>query len=210
MMKKCTEIEILMYLTPDELSDQDKVLVDGHLTSCEECAKKRMRFLANRNILVAGKVSEAVQGQDFIRLEELVMSQIVPAVKKASPVLGLLRWTSTVAAGLLLILFLGEQAHSVRKIVRLEQTFADIEYPETPGLVDRWAIRESHQVMLAELKRSGLIHDSITSVGPFRLAFARKQLTELETRLIKNKINRVYPDRSISPFRNTAFIIKTK
>ncbi len=209
-MKTCTEIEFLMYLTPDELTDQEEMLVEKHLAECEDCAKIRMNFLDNRNILIGDGASTEVQNQDFNKLEELVMRRIVHVRTKASPVLAILRWTSTVAAGLFLILFLGEQAHSVRKIVRLEQTFANIEYPETPGLVDRWAIRESHQVMLTELKRSGLIHDSITSVGPFRLAFARKQLTELETRLIKNKINRIYPDRSVSPFRNTAFIIKTK
>ncbi len=209
-MKTCTEIEFLMYLTPDELSDQEKVLVEEHLAECADCAKIRMNFLDNRNILIGDRDSEGVQDPDFNRMEELVMRRIVPVRTKVSPVLAILRWTSTVAAALFLILFLGEQAHSVRKIARLEQTLADIQYPETPGLVDRWAIRESHQITLGALRKSGLIHDSITSVGPFRLAFAKNQLAQLEILRMKNKINRTYPYKTGHPFRNTAFIIKTK
>ncbi len=147
-MDKCHIIEPLIYLTDDELSQSEQEQLQEHLASCSRCREIRAQFLRNRNLLLEAPDSTPAIFPDIItQLQQHTRRVSVLQHPVREKLLRWVGWSSAVAAGLLLVLFLGEQAQTVRKIAALEKNLAGIIYTDAPSLVDRWALKESAHLL---------------------------------------------------------------
>jgi len=147
-MDKCVTIESLIYLTDDELSQKEHDQLQEHLANCIRCREIRAQVLRNRDLLLEVPDSSPVAFPDFAAQAQQVTR---PGTMLEHPVkqklLRRVGWSSAVAAGLLLILFLGEQAQTVRKIAALEKNLAGIIYTDASSMFDRWALKESAHLL---------------------------------------------------------------
>jgi len=150
-MDKCQIIESLIYLTDDELSQSEHDQLQEHLAGCSPCRDIRAQVLRNRSLLLEASDSSLVAFPDFsAQAQQLARPGRIlehPVKQKLFRWVG---WSSAVAAGMLLILFLGEQAQTVRKIATLEKNLAGIIYTDAPSMVDRWALKESTHLLEEE------------------------------------------------------------
>lgn len=143
-MDTCNSVETLLYLTDDELSQVEHERLQEHLTICSRCREIRTQVVGNRGLLLEDPDSSPVIFPDFItQVQQHAGRRPLLRHPVRQKMLRWVGWPSAVAAGLLLILFLGEQAQTVRKITTLEKNLAGIICTEAPRLVDRWALKES-------------------------------------------------------------------
>jgi|GEM_PF-1328083 len=169
-MKTCADWESFLYLTDDELSPSELNKLVEHLNTCSECRSIRDQVIKSRSLLVGIPEDPGMDIPDFTGMARDLERPGKPTTDLSGRlVFRVIRWTSVIAASLLVLLFLSEQNHTVRKIVALEETMSGLVYPDTPGLVDQWAFRES-----AHLRASlnEVIHSSAKAkvrITPFNL-----------------------------------------
>ncbi|MFH0760925.1 MAG: zf-HC2 domain-containing protein [Bacteroidota bacterium] len=202
-MNKCAKTESLIYLTDDELGQAEQDLLHEHLVNCSRCREIRAQVLRNRNLLLEVPDSPAVVYHDFTVLaRHFSESGRMPERSVQQKVFRLVGWPSAVAACLFLILFFGEQAQTVRKIVALEKDLAEIVFTDAPRMVDRWAIKESAQILDKSNKKFHPTPFNIACINRDHEAgkpSATPGFTEYQSIRIKR-----------NPFFYNAFIIQSK
>ena len=127
-MNHCASIEPLIYLTEDELSAAELVVLQKHLDSCADCHIIRIGILKNRSSII-----------DTIH-------KLTPPSQPKSAENRLLRWvtiSSSAAAILFLFLFSIEQARSVSRISRLEKIIVQVPVSDPNRLFDRITLIQS-------------------------------------------------------------------
>jgi hypothetical protein len=153
-MKKganCNACERLLYLTDDEMNPQERSLISEHLKSCTPCSRKREEFLATRAISL--RMKDAIPDlPDFITPATGIVKTL-PLTGETSPfriinpawsrTMQWIRYSSAIASVLLVFLFFSEQAVTIRKISRLENSVQTHVRPSSPGLTDRIAMARS-------------------------------------------------------------------
>jgi hypothetical protein len=202
-MDKCLIIESLIYLTDDELSQAEFDQLQEHLAICSRCREIRVHVLRNRDLLLEVPDSTPVAFPDFSaqahQFTQVGRKLEHPAKQKLLRWVG---WSSAVAAGLLLILFLGEQAQTVRKIAILEKNMAGIIYTDTPRWVDRWALKES----------AHLLEEANSNIHPTPFNLARINRDRVVGKPDKTSDLSHYGTRMLArhPFFYNVFIIHSK
>jgi hypothetical protein len=202
-MNKCDIIEPLIYLTDDELNQAEQQQLQEHLKNCSRCSEIRVQVLKNRNLLLVTPDSSELVFPDFP--DQTRQSAVSGRTLEHPAILKLFRWvgwSSAVAACLLLILFLGEQAQTVRKIAALEENLAGIIYTDAPGMVDRWALKES----------VNLLKEANGQIRPTPFNMARINRNHFTLKSGQQTDYRRYRTRILTrhPFFYNAFIIQSQ
>lgn len=147
MMKKntCKSIDHLLYLTDDELNNKEAGILTEHIASCESCRNIRAEVLTGRRLTISIK-NNISEMPDF-RLSAGYISELVHKAPHVTAIdrtgnlwlstLTVIRYITSVAAVLLVILFASEQTISVTKIARLEHRVQSAASFTTSGIIDR-------------------------------------------------------------------------
>jgi hypothetical protein len=158
---KCGKIEPLIYLTDDELSTNESVLLSEHLKSCPHCKKIRLDFLTTRQLTIQPKVS--VQDYPDFTQSTRFLINAGSAGSNADEEIGnlsgwrktnhgienpsgwsksltIIRYISGIASILLLALFIGEQTLSVHRITMLEARIQSEPSLASSGFIDQITI----------------------------------------------------------------------
>jgi hypothetical protein len=150
-----------------------------------------------------------IDDQHLDNMELSVMASIRQERRPRLNGIRILRWTSVVAASLLLMLFIGEQSYTVSKITRLEERLAGIDYTRNPELIDRLTILESREIIAKSLRAAygkQLIGRPST---PFSFSAFAESKAWIDSLRQGGYFERYIPQRT-NPFLHTAFIVKTK
>ncbi len=166
----------LTCLTDEELSRSEAEVLRKHLAGCEACRTERESVLSMRKMIL-DEISADTAGltgwnEDIaagLNLQNAALPK-PPAVKS----LLVARWISAIAAGLLVLIFIGEQARSVQKISALEERMAAIDYSNTPGIIDQWTIYRSGSIFGGLTGFPGVADISKVSLNPFNIQEIRK------------------------------------
>ena len=121
---KCEEIEKLMYLKQDELSQEEIDILQDHLKECKECRKE---YEEVRHFLDQAKYENPAIDSRFLEarvVEALNRNQEKRLEKGLKPVRKLILKALSIAAVFFFIIFSIEQLNTVKKISSLEQKLA--------------------------------------------------------------------------------------
>ena len=181
--------EQLLYLTVDEMSKNENDALLKHLATCQQCRLIRESVLSTRTQILASLDSET--------------QSTLPIVPSESKPLRLIRRISTVAALLLILIFIAEQARSVQQISNLEKRLSKIEHPGTPPLIDQWTlyrVGQNWQDLAARYELPETQLTNLASLNPIKLA----EYQEVIKRLIRLEITRrqSMPKTENLPFPN--------
>jgi hypothetical protein len=206
--KECKEFEHLLFLDDSEMTDEERRVVGEHVLACGECNARRNQFLGFRESMQVGVIG-SVSEQEYQEMENNVFAEIHKTRKSRITPIRMVRWFSAVAATLLVMLFIGEQTYTIRKIARLENRLASIDYSGKTDLVDRWTILESREIFVRNFRAEygKEITDKIT--GPFSFHPYYKSGEWLDKFREEGYMYKRIPQK-INPFSHTAFIVKTK
>lgn len=202
-MDKCLIIEPLVYLTDDELSQTEHDQLQEHLANCSRCREIRAEVLRNRSLLLEAPDCSPVAFPDFTaRTQQFIRPGRIMEHPVKQKLLRWVGWSSAVAAGMLLILFLGEQAQTVRKIAALEKNLAGIIYTDASSMVDRWALKES----------AHLLEEANGQIRPTPFNMARFNRDRMAGKPDKTSGLSPYKTRMLArhPFYYNVFIIHSK
>lgn len=173
MIKKstCRNINRLVYLTDDEMSPQESLLLTRHLETCSSCKKEHDAFLSARAQSLLSRQPVPVY-PDFTASTGKIL-KTGPSSPEGKTIkltaagwnrtFQLVRYVSAIASVVLLILFLWEQTVTVQKISSLEHRVQSTINPLSPGLIDRITLARSALTLqewnelepVLNLKRSG-------------------------------------------------------
>ncbi|MFA6481745.1 MAG: hypothetical protein WCW62_04135 [Bacteroidales bacterium] len=173
----CKNIDRLLYLTEDEMSTHESGLLDEHLRSCSSCDKKHRDCLAVRRNIHDSKtdihgIKDFESSDGFIeKTNRLIIERnsVPPGNQNWNKTLAILRYSSTIAAILLLCLFVSEQANSIHKISRLENRIQSSVNDSEPGIIDRITLARSILTVNEWTNLSDLINIKSGKIDSFEL-----------------------------------------
>ncbi|MFA6128753.1 MAG: hypothetical protein WC699_15745 [Bacteroidales bacterium] len=173
----CKNIDRLLYLTEDEMSTHESGLLDEHLRSCSSCDKKHRDCLAVRRNILDSKtdihgIKDFESSDGFIeKTNRLIIERnsVPPGNQNWNKTLAILRYSSTIAAILLLCLFVSEQANSIHKISRLENRIQSSVNDSEPGIIDRITLARSILTVNEWTNLSDLINIKSGKIDSFEL-----------------------------------------
>jgi hypothetical protein len=134
---ECQKIDHLIYLTEDELDNEQSSVLNDHLRNCSSCNRKREAFQEARQVILTLNTNSPL-------CPDIIIPKNLPAqIVRKSPInkiLLVVRYTSTIAAAVLLFLFVSEQMVSVRKIAMLENRIQSTKNHSPIGFTERIAL----------------------------------------------------------------------
>ncbi len=130
----CDNIEHLLYLTNDEMDQNEQHLLTDHLLSCSSCREAHETFLNNRRaVILANPVA------DYPDFE--IRTGANPNFTASTKILRMATLVSGIAAALLIGLFIWEQSVSVVKISHLETHIQSVKASSLPALIDKMTVQ---------------------------------------------------------------------
>ena len=131
---ECEKIDHLIYLTEDELDHGQSTVLNDHLRNCSSCNRKREDFHESRQIILT------LNSNSPVCPDIILPRNLPPQIGRKSPInkiLVVVRYASTIAAAVLLLLFVSEQTVAVRKIAMLENRIQSTANHSPIGFTDR-------------------------------------------------------------------------
>lgn len=182
----------LTCLTDEELSRSEAEVLRKHLAGCEACRTERESVLSMRKMILDEISAETagLTGWNENIAAGLNLQNDVPPKPLTVKSLLVARWISAIAAGLLVLIFIGEQARSVQKISALEERMAAIDYSDTPGIIDQWTIYRSGSILAGLTGLPGVADISRVSLNPFNIQEIRKVKQIYDDQIKRHLINR--------------------
>jgi hypothetical protein len=183
--------EQLLYLTNDEMSTDEYMALIDHLANCHQCRSTRESVLSTRAQILTSldkEVPPTTDSLNWIRPGAEIQSTLARVHSESRP-LRLIRRISTVAALLLILIFIAEQARSVQHITNLEKRFSALDHSGSAPVIDQWTLYRVGRNWKELAEIHGITDSQLAAIGlPMITKLIENQ--ELLQKLINSEITR--------------------